>query len=247
MLGLSMAAIAGMVGTGGLGGDVNEAIGQLNVGLGSEAGVAIVILAIYLDRMTSALGTQVSPLGRRAAAKAARRAGPARSGPTAPARRRRDRRRRPRARRGRHGRLRRHLRQTTAASAARTSARARRSASATSPGTRASPPPSSGRRSWRSAATRSTTKQFDAGPALHLASPAATSTSRPTPGCPPPTPQYWKKYGKQARRPRLLVRPDVPGAERPVVHEGHRLPGGPQGQGRRVRREDHRHRVRAPE
>ncbi|MFC8429174.1 ABC transporter permease/substrate binding protein [Streptomyces sp. NPDC057253] len=70
MLGLSMAAIAGMVGTGGLGGDVNEAIGQLDVGLGSEAGVAIVILAIYLDRMTSALGTQVSPLGRRAAAKA---------------------------------------------------------------------------------------------------------------------------------------------------------------------------------
>ncbi|MFI9173467.1 ABC transporter permease/substrate binding protein [Streptomyces lincolnensis] len=70
MLGLSMAAIAGMVGTGGLGGRVNEAIGQLDVGLGSEAGVAIVILAIYLDRMTSALGTQVSPLGRRAAAKA---------------------------------------------------------------------------------------------------------------------------------------------------------------------------------
>ncbi|MFF1682506.1 ABC transporter permease/substrate binding protein [Streptomyces sp. NPDC058256] len=69
MLGLSMAAIAGMVGTGGLGGDVNQAIGQLNVGLGSEAGVAIVILAIYLDRMTSALGTQVSPLGRRAAAR----------------------------------------------------------------------------------------------------------------------------------------------------------------------------------
>ncbi|MFD5079155.1 ABC transporter permease/substrate binding protein [Streptomyces sp. NPDC058371] len=69
MLGLSMAAIAGMVGTGGLGGDVNQAIGQLNVGLGAEAGVAIVILAIYLDRMTSSLGTQVSPLGRRAAAR----------------------------------------------------------------------------------------------------------------------------------------------------------------------------------
>ncbi|MGW7072482.1 ABC transporter permease/substrate binding protein [Streptomyces sp. NPDC054855] len=69
MLGLSMAAIAGMVGTEGLGADVNEAIGQLNVGLGSEAGVAIVILAIYLDRMTGSLGTQVSPLGRRAMAK----------------------------------------------------------------------------------------------------------------------------------------------------------------------------------
>ena len=69
MLSLSMAAIAGMVGTDGLGGAVNEAIGQVNVGLGSEAGVAIVILAIYLDRMTSALGTQVSPLGRRSLAK----------------------------------------------------------------------------------------------------------------------------------------------------------------------------------
>ncbi|MEV0637245.1 ABC transporter permease/substrate binding protein [Streptomyces sp. NPDC050619] len=70
MLGLSMAAIAGMVGTEGLGADVNQAIGQVNIGLGSESGVAIVILAIYLDRMTSALGTYVSPLGRRAAAKA---------------------------------------------------------------------------------------------------------------------------------------------------------------------------------
>ncbi|QNS07239.1 ABC transporter permease/substrate binding protein [Streptomyces xanthii] len=69
MLGLSMAAIAGMVGAGGLGGDVNTAIGQLNVGLGAESGIAIVILAIYLDRMTSALGQQVSPLGRRALAK----------------------------------------------------------------------------------------------------------------------------------------------------------------------------------
>ncbi|MFJ8930892.1 MULTISPECIES: ABC transporter permease/substrate binding protein [unclassified Streptomyces] len=66
MLGLSMAAIAGMVGTGGLGGAVNEAIGQLNVGLGAEAGISIVILAVYLDRMTSSLGQQVSPLGRRA-------------------------------------------------------------------------------------------------------------------------------------------------------------------------------------
>ncbi|MER6464982.1 ABC transporter permease/substrate binding protein [Streptomyces sp. NPDC001288] len=69
MLGLSMVVIAGMVGTGGLGGAVNEAIGQLDIGFGFEAGVGIVVLAIYLDRMTSALGTQLSPLGRRAAAK----------------------------------------------------------------------------------------------------------------------------------------------------------------------------------
>ncbi|MFJ7420265.1 ABC transporter permease/substrate binding protein [Streptomyces uncialis] len=70
MLGLSMVVIAGMVGTGGLGGAVNEAIGQLNIGLGFEAGLGIVVLAIYLDRMTGALGDQISPLGRRAAAKA---------------------------------------------------------------------------------------------------------------------------------------------------------------------------------
>ncbi|MEV6588484.1 ABC transporter permease/substrate binding protein [Streptomyces acidicola] len=70
MLGLSMVVIAGMVGTGGLGGAVNEAIGQLDIGLGFEAGLGIVVLAIYLDRVTSALGAQISPLGHRAAAKA---------------------------------------------------------------------------------------------------------------------------------------------------------------------------------
>ncbi|MFE5189033.1 ABC transporter permease/substrate binding protein [Streptomyces sp. NPDC056628] len=70
MLSLSMVVIAGMVGTGGLGGAVNEAIGQLDIGFGFEAGVGIVVLAIYLDRVTGALGTRISPLGRRSAAKA---------------------------------------------------------------------------------------------------------------------------------------------------------------------------------
>ncbi|MEU2715302.1 ABC transporter permease/substrate binding protein [Streptomyces sp. NPDC007205] len=74
MLGLSMVVIAGMVGTGGLGGAVNEAIGQLDIGYGFEAGVGIVVLAVYLDRITGALGTQLSPLGRRAAAKTRTRA-----------------------------------------------------------------------------------------------------------------------------------------------------------------------------
>ena len=69
MLGLSMVVIAGMVGTGGLGGAVNESIGQLDIGLGFESGLGIVILAIYLDRVTGALGTRLSPLGRRAAAR----------------------------------------------------------------------------------------------------------------------------------------------------------------------------------
>ncbi|MFF6792738.1 glycine betaine/proline transport system substrate-binding protein [Streptomyces filamentosus] len=70
MLGLSMVVIAGMVGGGGLGGAVYRAIGNVDIGLGFEAGVSIVVLAMYLDRMTGALGRQVSPLGRRALAKA---------------------------------------------------------------------------------------------------------------------------------------------------------------------------------
>ncbi|MFE5937259.1 ABC transporter permease/substrate binding protein [Streptomyces sp. NPDC056470] len=70
MLGLSMVVIAGMVGGGGLGGAVYRAIGNVDIGLGFEAGISIVILAMYLDRMTGALGRQVSPLGRRAIAKA---------------------------------------------------------------------------------------------------------------------------------------------------------------------------------
>ncbi|MET9958398.1 ABC transporter permease/substrate binding protein [Streptomyces sp. NPDC006326] len=70
MLGLSMVVIAGMVGGGGLGGAVYRAIGNVDIGLGFEAGISIVILAMYLDRMTGALGRQVSPLGRRALAKA---------------------------------------------------------------------------------------------------------------------------------------------------------------------------------
>lgn len=83
MLGLSMVVIAGMVGGGGLGGSVYRAIGNVDVGLGFEAGISIVILAMYLDRMTGALGTVVS---RWAAARSPRpvrwpRAGG--SGPTA--------------------------------------------------------------------------------------------------------------------------------------------------------------------
>ncbi|MFJ6631520.1 ABC transporter permease/substrate binding protein [Streptomyces sp. NPDC091376] len=70
MLGLSMVVIAGMVGGGGLGGAVYRAIGNVDIGLGFEAGISIVILAMYLDRMTGALGRQVSPLGRRALARA---------------------------------------------------------------------------------------------------------------------------------------------------------------------------------
>ncbi|MFD8964801.1 ABC transporter permease/substrate binding protein [Streptomyces sp. NPDC059568] len=70
MLGLSMVVIAGMVGGGGLGGAVYRAIGNVDIGLGFEAGVSVVILAMYLDRITGALSLQVSPVGRRALARA---------------------------------------------------------------------------------------------------------------------------------------------------------------------------------
>ncbi len=56
MLALSMAVIAGLVGAGGLGGVVTSSIARLDVGLGFEGGLSVVILAIYLDRVTAALG-----------------------------------------------------------------------------------------------------------------------------------------------------------------------------------------------
>lgn len=69
MLALSMVVISGMVGGGGLGASVFTAISQVDIGLGFEGGIAVVILAMYLDRMTGALGHRISPLGRRALAR----------------------------------------------------------------------------------------------------------------------------------------------------------------------------------
>jgi glycine betaine/proline transport system substrate-binding protein len=54
MLSLSMVVIAGMVGAGGLGGQVVASLNRIDVGLGFEAGLAVVILAIILDRITGA-------------------------------------------------------------------------------------------------------------------------------------------------------------------------------------------------
>jgi len=56
MLSLSMVVIAAMIGAGGLGEEVLKGITQLRIGLGFESGIAVVILAIVLDRLTHALG-----------------------------------------------------------------------------------------------------------------------------------------------------------------------------------------------
>ncbi|KZZ83126.1 MULTISPECIES: proline/glycine betaine ABC transporter permease [Bacillaceae] len=55
MLALSMVVIASLVGAPGLGVEVYRAVQRIEVGLGFESGLAIVILAIILDRITQNL------------------------------------------------------------------------------------------------------------------------------------------------------------------------------------------------
>ena len=56
MLSLSMVVLAGIVGANGLGKDVVTAVSTARVGLGVEAGLSIVVIAIFLGRVTAALG-----------------------------------------------------------------------------------------------------------------------------------------------------------------------------------------------
>lgn len=55
MLALSMAVIAGMAGADGLGKLVVQGISSMNIPMGVEAGVGIVLIAVFLDRCTAAL------------------------------------------------------------------------------------------------------------------------------------------------------------------------------------------------
>ncbi|GGH30378.1 proline/glycine betaine ABC transporter permease [Sphingobacterium alkalisoli] len=60
LLSLSMVVIAGMIAAGGLGEKVLEGINNLDIGLGFESGLSVVILAIVLDRITQAFGNKIS-------------------------------------------------------------------------------------------------------------------------------------------------------------------------------------------
>ncbi len=61
MMSLAMVVLASMIGAPGLGEDVLQSIQNLNIGQGLQAGTAIVIVAIIIDRITQAFGQ-----GRRA-------------------------------------------------------------------------------------------------------------------------------------------------------------------------------------
>ncbi len=62
MLSLNMVIIASMIGAGGLGFDVLASLRRLDIGAGIEAGVAIVVLAIALDRLSQAFAENVQPV-----------------------------------------------------------------------------------------------------------------------------------------------------------------------------------------
>lgn len=58
MMALAMVVIASMVGAGGLGLEVLRALQNLDVGRGFQAGLSIVLLAIIIDRITSAMAAR---------------------------------------------------------------------------------------------------------------------------------------------------------------------------------------------
>ncbi|MFH5926388.1 ABC transporter permease [Roseomonas xinghualingensis] len=65
MLSLSMVVIASMIGAGGLGNTVLTGIQRLDVGTGFEGGLAVVVLAVLLDRITQSFGQPRTGLGLR--------------------------------------------------------------------------------------------------------------------------------------------------------------------------------------
>jgi glycine betaine/proline transport system permease protein len=64
MLALSMVIIAGLIGAPGLGRQVLNALSKVQIGASFQVGLAIVILAIVLDRVTFAVGERLDPRAR---------------------------------------------------------------------------------------------------------------------------------------------------------------------------------------
>lgn len=62
MLSLNMVIIASMIGAGGLGFEVLASLRRLDIGAGIEAGVAIVVLAIAIDRLSQAVAQRNLPV-----------------------------------------------------------------------------------------------------------------------------------------------------------------------------------------
>ncbi len=63
MLTLNMVIIASMIGAGGLGFDVLAALRRLDIGAGFEAGIAIVVLAVAVDRLSQAFAKRMGQYG----------------------------------------------------------------------------------------------------------------------------------------------------------------------------------------
>ncbi|NJQ03756.1 ABC transporter permease [Streptomyces zingiberis] len=59
MMCLSMVVLASLIGAGGLGEEIYQALGSIDVGAALAAGVAIVLLAVLLDRTTAAAGERL--------------------------------------------------------------------------------------------------------------------------------------------------------------------------------------------
>jgi glycine betaine/proline transport system permease protein len=65
MLSLNMVIIASMIGAGGLGYDVLTSLRRLDIGAGLEAGIAIVVLAVALDRISQGYALRAGRLRQR--------------------------------------------------------------------------------------------------------------------------------------------------------------------------------------
>ncbi|MGZ2749032.1 ABC transporter permease [Burkholderia stagnalis] len=79
MMALSMVVVASMIGAGGLGEYVLSGIQRLDIGIGFEGGLGVVLLAIVLDRLTESFGTK----GRKKKPRSVARAGKAGANGTA--------------------------------------------------------------------------------------------------------------------------------------------------------------------